>query len=169
MERIDPEGLDLSERVISINRVAKAVKGGRKFRFTALVAVGDGEGHVGVGLGKGNGVGEAIKKGTNLAQKKIVSIPLVKGTIPHEIIGRCGAARVLLKPASPGTGIIAAGSIRAMLDLAGIQNILTKSLGSSNVNNAVKAALNGLTNLRDVETVAKTRGVEPSVLERSKR
>jgi len=152
--------LQLKDKLVYIGRVAKVVKGGRRFSFTSVIVVGDGNGHVGVGLGKANEVSSAIAKGSEDARKNIIYIPLRKGTLPHSVIGKYGAGKVLLKPASPGTGLIAGGGVRAVLEAAGVQDVLTKSLGSSNPHNVVKATISALKRVYDAKAISTRRGVE---------
>ena len=152
--------LQLKDKLVYIGRVAKVVKGGRRFSFTSVIVVGDGNGHVGIGLGKANEVSSAIAKGSEDARKNIVYVPIRKGTLPHSVIGKYGAGKVLLKPASPGTGLIAGGGVRAVLEAVGVQDVLTKSLGSSNAHNMVKATMNALKNVFDAKAISERRGVE---------
>ena len=163
-QRIDASTLDLKEKLVHVNRVAKTVKGGRTMRFSALIVVGDGNGHVGCGIGKAAEIPDAIRKGIEAAKKNMISVPLLDTTIPHEVIGEFGAGRVLIKPAAEGTGVIAGGGVRAVLELAGIQNVRTKCLRSNNPTNVVKATIAGLASLKSAEEVARLRGKDVNEL-----
>jgi len=157
---INPSEIEFKEeKVVKINRVAKVVKGGRRFSFNAIVVVGDGNGHVGVGLGKANEVMNSVNKGKENAKKSVVRVPVVNGTLPHAVIGKYGAGRVMLKPASPGTGIIAGGAIRAIMEQVGITDVLAKILGTRNPHNVIKATMNGLESLEDATEIARRRGI----------
>src|SRR6056300_833134 len=160
IKTIKASEIELKERVVAIKRVAKVVKGGRRFSFSAIVVVGDGNGVVGFGLGKANEVTDAITKGIDDAKKNLVKVPILKGTVPHEAIGKYGGGLVLLKPASAGTGVIAGGAMRAVLESAGVKDVLAKSKGSSNPHNVVKATFKALTSMRDPYTIAELRGIE---------
>ena len=163
-QRIDASTLDLKEKLVYVNRVSKTVKGGRTMRFSALIVVGDGNGHVGCGMGKAAEIPDAIRKGIEAAKKNMITVPLLDTTIPHEVIGEFGAGRVLIKPAAEGTGVIAGGGVRAVLELAGIQNVRTKCLRSNNPTNVVKATIEGLASLKSAEEVARLRGKDVNEL-----
>ena len=164
VKSIKASEIDLKERVVSINRVAKVVKGGRRFSFSAIVVVGNGDGVVGYGLGKANEVTDAITKGVDDAKKNLLRVPVLKGTVPHEALGKYGGGLVLIKPAAPGTGVIAGGAMRAVLESAGLHDVLAKSKGSSNPHNVVKATFDALMSMRDAYTIAEQRGVELSTV-----
>ncbi len=159
MSKVRLSELDLKDKLVYVGRTAKVVKGGRRFNFTALVVVGDGNGHIGYGLGKAGEVVDAVSKATEAAKKGIVKVQLQNTTIPHEVLAKYGAASVLIKPATPGTGVIAGGGVRAVLELAGVQDVLTKSMGSSNPHNTVKATIRALTLLEDAQSAAQRRGI----------
>jgi len=162
VKRVRSSETELTDRLVKINRVAKVVKGGRRFSFSAIVVVGDGNGVVGHGLGKANEVTSAIAKGVDDAKKNLVKVPIVNGTVPHEVIGKFGAGKVLLRPAAPGTGVLAGGAMRAVLESAGVKDVLGKCLGSSNPHNVVRATLDALSKIRDAYTVAQDRQVDLS-------
>ena len=159
VNRVKPSETELKEKLVNLNRVAKVTKGGRTFSFAAIVVVGDGKGTVGHGLGKARDVSESIAKAVDDAKKNLIKVPIYKGTIPHEVKGKYGAGKVLMKPAADGTGVIAGGAMRAVLEIAGVHNVLAKSQGSSNPHNVVKATIDGLTKLRGPLDVAKQRGI----------
>lgn len=160
VEELEKNEPQLVDRLIAINRVAKVVKGGRRFRFSALVVVGDGQGTIGLGLGKAREVSEAIRKAVDKAKRDLIKVPVINGTIPHEVVGEMGSTKVLLIPASPGTGVIAGSTVRAVVESAGIHNVLTKIIGSSNYHNVVKATINALQSLTSPEEVSQKRGID---------
>jgi len=159
VSKIKASDLELQDKLVHVGRTAKVVKGGRRFNFSAIVVVGDGNGHVGYGLGKAGEVVDAVSKATEAAKKNIIKVTIQNGTLPHEVIGKFGAAKVLFRPASAGTGVIAAGGVRAVLELCGVKDVLTKSLGSANPHNSIKAAITGLASIENAESVAARRGI----------
>lgn len=163
-ERINPDGLDLEERVVQINRVSKVVKGGRRFSFSTVVVVGDGKGHVGVGMGKAAEVPEAIRKGTEAARKNLIRVPLVGGTVPHEVLAKFSATKVMIRPAAPGTGVIAGRGVRPVVEAAGIRDVLSKVYGSNNPVNVVKAAFQALSEMTSLSEMARRRDMTPHEL-----
>jgi len=167
-KRINIQDLDLQETVVNINRISKVVKGGKRFKFSSIVVVGDMKGYVGVGYGKGPEIADAIKKASENARKNVTNICVIDGTIPHEVMGKCSASKVLMKPASKGTGIIATSKIRAILEYAGIRDILTKSLGSNTAINLVYATLDGLLNLKNPDWISKRRGIKKEKIDKVK-
>lgn len=159
LKKIDANDIELKDKLVYVGRTAKVVKGGRRFNFSAIVVVGDENGHVGYGLGKASEVADAMRKATEAARRNVIKVTLQNNTLPHEVVGRFGAAQVLIRPATEGTGVIAAGAVRAVLELCGVRNVLTKNLGSSNPHNTVKATIQGLASLENAESVAARRGV----------
>lgn len=168
-ERISPEGLDLEERVVQINRVSKVVKGGRRFSFSTVVVVGDGKGHVGIGMGKAAEVPEAIRKGAEAAKKNLIRVPLVGGTVPHEVLAKFAATKVMIRPAAPGTGVIAGRGVRPVVEAAGVKDVLSKVYGSNNPVNVVKATFKALSEMTSLSEMARRRGMTPQELAERRR